>query len=44
MQKVKVFQYLHGYSLLDTINIETPLSKVSLEEDGDLVIVPSLIQ
>ena len=43
MQKVQVFKKEdEGYSLLDTINVEVPLSKVSIESDGDILVVPSI--
>ena len=43
MQKVEVYEKgAESYEQLDIIDFETPLSQVSLEEDGDLLIVPSI--
>lgn len=42
MQKVKVFrQSSDGFSLFQTIDVGSPLSKVSVEENGDMLVVPS---
>ena len=43
MQKVQVFRKETGYQLFKSIEVGSPLSKVSVEEDGDILVVPSLI-
>jgi hypothetical protein len=43
LEKVLVFFRDSGYKM-ETINIDTPLSKVSLQEDGDILIVPSIVK
>ena len=43
MQKVLIFREDNGYSLFETINIGNPISKVSIEKDGDLLVVSSLV-
>ena len=43
MQKVQVFRKETDYGLFKSIEFESPLSKVSVEEDGDLLVVPSVI-
>lgn len=44
MGKVKVFREgENGLMLFKTINVEEPLGEVSLEQDGDLLVVPSSI-
>ena len=42
MQKVHVLKEDKGYFLFDTISSESPLSKVSMEENGDLLVVASI--
>ena len=44
MQKVQIFKEEIGYSLFATVDIQDPLSKASLEEDGDILVVSSLIK
>ena len=43
MQKVQVFRKETDYGLFRTIEIGSPLSKVSVEEEGDILIVPSIV-
>lgn len=44
MQKVQVFSKGEsGFQLFRTIEVGSPLSKVSVERDGDILIVPSVV-
>jgi hypothetical protein len=43
MQKVQVFRKEAEYKLFRSIEIGIPLSKVSVEQDGDILIVPSVV-
>ena len=43
MQKVQVFRKETDYQLFKSIEVGSPLSRVSVEEEGDILIVPSVI-